>query len=266
MKANPGKLGKPVYNGLGKVYTKLTGKDVLSYEEAQGVKQPDGPIRDEGPIDSWDDAPEEKRRKKSGSGKKVIVIVGILAIIAVLAALLPQAIQSLQPPAHDDAIGLDVTGTSGSAETTLNIKLAGPYVYYLHYDFEPKKALSNGDIVTVSIKPDDKRLADLGYGVSGVRTREFSVTGLPEPVTDYHVNGVAVLGHFFAQDIDRQYVNTDDPENPVQTVDTVLETYGGVTNLLARISPIEAKRRTIYLVGRHTSRPNARGNCEDLSR
>ena len=412
MKANPGKLGKSVYNGLGKVYTKLTGKDVLSYEEAQGVKQPDGPIRDEDvdkPIDSWDDAPEEKGRKKNGSGKKVIVIVGILAIIAVLAALLPQAIQSLQPPAHaeinlvdmvmvekltgmngygeitialdkvklrnaiiacipnaeeypdeqiqawtdgvanyitldvnktkslsngdvvkvtvtfdeqqaleyssiefkngtasvtvsglsdsklvepltDDAIGLDITGTSGSAEATLNIKLAGPYVYYLHYDFEPKKALSNGDIVTVSIKPDDKRLADLGYGVSGVRTREFSVTGLPEPVTDYHeipdtminsmvsyaegdlakefanlnlseedsvivapeitsiyfldeadksapytdwfsglsmVNGVAVLGHFFAQDIDRQYVNTDDPENPVQTVDTVLETYGG---------------------------------------
>ena len=349
MKANPGKLGKPVYNGLGKVYTKLTGKDVLSYEEAQGVKQLDGPIRDEDvdkPIDSWDDAPEEKGKKKNGGGKKVIVIVGILAIIAVLAALLPQAIQSLQPPAHaeinlvdmvmvekltgmngygeitialdkvklrnaiiacipnaeeypdeqiqawtdgvanyitldvnktkslsngdvvkvtvtfdeqqaleyssiefkngtasvtvsglsdsklvepltDDAIGLDVTGTSGSAEATLNIKLAGPYVYYLHYDFEPKKALSNGDIVTVSIKPDDKRLADLGYGVSGVRTREFSVTGLPEPVADYHVNGVAVLGHFFAQDTDRQYVNTDDPENPVQTVDTVLETYGG---------------------------------------
>ena len=52
------------------------------------------------------------------------------------------------------------------------------------------------------------------------------------PYTDWFsglsmVNGVAVLGHFFAQDIDRQYVNTDDPENPVQTVDTVLETYGG---------------------------------------
>lgn len=194
----------------------------------------------------------------------------------------------------DDAIELVVSGISGSAEANLEIKLAGSYVYYLNYDWEPKSALSNGDIVTVSIKPDDQRMASLGYGVAGVRTREFTVTGLPEPVPDYHsipdttirsmvsyaegdldkefkalylnngldeedktiiepeitsiyfldqanksapytdwfsglsmVNGIAVLGHFFVQDIEVEIVQTEDPENPTAPMEKVVNTYGG---------------------------------------
>ena len=223
MKANPGKLGKSVYNGLGKVYTKLTGKDVLSYEEAQGVKQPDGPIRDEDvdkPIDSWDDAPEEKGRKKNGSGKKVIVIVGILAIIAVLAALLPQAIQSLQPPAHAEINLVDMvmveklTGMNGYGEITIaldKVKLRNAIIAcipnaeeypdeqiqawtdgvanYITLDVNKTKSLSNGDVVKVTVTFDEQQALEYSSiefknGTASVTVSGLSDSKLVEPLTD----------------------------------------------------------------------------------
>lgn len=410
MKLNKKSLGKPVYDGLGKVYTKLTGNDVVPYDEVE--EDDDGtPVlkakRNEPPEN------EPKPKKKKGHGKLIIGLVAFAAIAVAIVALMPQLMETFKPPVHneikladmvivekltgmnnygeitvavdrgkvqnalaacipetdsyteeqlqawtdgivnyislemgktkglsngdivrvtatfdeeqakaypsiefitgttaitisglpdtklidalaDESVELAISGTSGSGEANLNIKLVGPYVYYLNYEFEPQKGLSNGDIVTVSIKPDDQRMAALGYGVTGVRSREFTVTGLPEPVSDYRqipdsmvrsmvsyaegdldkefkalylnnglddedkvvvapevtsiyfldqasktspytdwfsglsmVNGIAVLGHFFVQDVELETVQTGDPDNPTQTVENVVNTYGG---------------------------------------
>lgn len=409
MKFDKKSVSKIAYNGLGKVYAKLTGNDVLPYEEAKDAAG-DGPVV--GVERPHDDEPD-KSRKKGGKGKLLLGLAMVIAFALTMMALLPPLLKSFEPPVHneikladlivtekltgmnhygeitvavdtgkvktalaacipdtesytddqlqawtdgvvnyitldagkikglsngdvvritasfdeeqanaypsiqfipgtaaititglpdtkavdalaDDAIELVVSGTSGSATANLEIKLTGSYVYYLNYDWEPKSALSNGDIVTVSIKPDDQRMASLGYGVAGVRTREFTVTGLPEPVPDHHsipdttirsmvsyaegdldkefkalylnngldeedkviiepeitsiyfldqankstpytdwfsglsmVNGIAVLGHFFVQDIEIETVKTGDPENPTAPMEKVVNTYGG---------------------------------------
>lgn len=409
MKLDKKSLNKLAYNGLGKAYTKLTGNDVLPYEDAKGA-QADEPVPG---VELQEDAKPNKKQKKAGRGKLLLGLAIIAAVVVAMAAMAPALLQSFRAPVYheikladlvvvekltgmnnygeitvsvdagkvktalaacipdtetytedqlqawtdgvvnyisldmgrtkglsngdvvrvtatfdetqaaaypsihfisgtatitisglpdtklvdtlaDDAIELTVSGTSGSAEANLNIKLADSYVYYLNYDWEPREALSNGDIVTVSIKPDDQRLAALGYGVTGARSREFTITGLPEPVQDYRVipdatvrsmvsyaegdldkefkalflnngldeedkvivapeitsiyfldqankatpytdwfsglsmvNSIAVLGHFFVQDIETEIVSTNDPENPTQTVENVVNTYGG---------------------------------------
>lgn len=409
MKLDKKSIGKIAYDGLGKAYTKLTGNDVLSYEEAKETAG-DGSVVD---VERQRGDKPDKRKKTGGKGKLLLVLALVIAFAVAMLVLLPPLLQSFKPPVQneinladlvvmekltgmnhygeitvvvdaekvkttlaacipdtetytedqlqawtdgvvnyitldagktkglsngdvvrvtasfdeeqakaypsiqfitgtaaititglpdtktvdaltDDAIELVVSGTSGSAEANLEIKLTGSYVYYLNYDWEPKSALSNGDIVTVSINPDDQRMASLGYGVVGARTREFTVTGLPEPVPDHHnipdttirsmvsyaegdldkefkalylnngldeedkviiepeitsiyfldqanksapytdwfsglsmVNGIAVLGHFFVQDIEVEIVQTEAPESPAAPMEKVVNTYGG---------------------------------------
>lgn len=192
-------------------------------------------------------------------------------------------------PFNDASISLRVEGNSGSASAYLDILGKGAYVYYLNYDWTPKKNLKNGDIVTVTVSPMSSKLAELGYAVSDKRAREFVVGGLNEVVTDpqdipdtflnsmvsyaeaelakayaaapfqegedivvttpeitsiYFLdkadkstaysdwfsglqmsNGVAVLGHFFIQDVEP--VETKAQDGTVTTSSEVVGTLGG---------------------------------------
>lgn len=192
-------------------------------------------------------------------------------------------------PFADTAISLRVEGNSGSASAYLDVLGKGAYIYYLNYDWTPKKNLKNGDTVTVTVSPMDAKLSELGYAISGKRSREFVVGGLNEIVTDpkdipdaylnsmvsyaeselakaytavpfqegediivtapeitsiYFLdkadkttaysdwfsglqmsNGVAVLGHFFVQDIEP--VETKAEDGTVTTSNEVANTYGG---------------------------------------
>lgn len=192
-------------------------------------------------------------------------------------------------PFAPTSINVRFEGNSGSANAYLDILAKGSHIYYLNYDWAPKTGLKNGDIVTVTIRPMESKLSELGYAIPETRTYEVPVGGLNEMVTapgdipDTYLNsmvsyaegklaeaftavpyvegqdiivtapeitsiyfldkadksspysdwftglqmtnGVAVLGHFFVQDIEP--VTTKAEDGTETTANEVVETYGG---------------------------------------
>ncbi len=191
-------------------------------------------------------------------------------------------------PFSADTMTLRVEGISGCGEAFLDLSAQSSYIYYLNYDWEPRKGLSNGDTVTVTISPNREKLIELGYVCPTKLSYPCLVAGLPEYIDDPSVipntllnsmvnhaegelaedfsaiqldeldkvvvspeitsiyffdnsdksapysdwfsglemnNGVAVLGHFFVQDV--ELVPEETAEGGMEGHEEVKKTLGG---------------------------------------
>lgn len=123
MKLDKKSISKIAYDGLGKAYTKLTGNDVLPYEQAKGAAR-DGPVVG---VEQQRDDKSSKHRKKGGKGKLLLVLALVIALAVAMLVLLPPLLQSFKSPVHNEINLADLvmteklTGMNHYGEVTITI-------------------------------------------------------------------------------------------------------------------------------------------------
>lgn len=100
-----------------------------------------------------------------------------------------------------DLINVSIEGNSGAATATLTINSSAKYIPFLNFSISPTKGLSNGDTVTVSIKPNTEKMLELGYTVSVDENDwiyQITVSGLSESIADVSTVSTSMINSMVA--------------------------------------------------------------------
>ena len=81
-------------------------------------------------------------------------------------------------PFAEDAVNVAFEGFSGQAKAQFTIAATEEIYQQFSYSLSPQNALSNGDVVTLTVEFDSEKLEELGYFIPEQTEKTYTVSGL----------------------------------------------------------------------------------------